>query len=145
MAEPGKELAKKSFVPGGKPGPGRPRGSPNKHPKDKTARIKEAMAILNGPVTPLSIMWDMARGRRRFNPDILEACKAAAPYVHPKLVAVQIDASVNLSHEQSLAELDRIDARGNPNVVTGGSFQVLEEASGEGFSSEMDEAIDGDE
>ncbi len=36
----------------------------------------------------------------------IEAAKAAAPYVHPRLAAVQVSGGLTLTHEQALAALD---------------------------------------
>lgn len=90
----------------GTPGPGRPKGQRNKKTQE---RMDLAMQILQSGQTPLQIMWNMARGTRKFDAQILEACKAAAPYVHPKLIAVKMDANVTVSHEEALDELDGLD------------------------------------
>jgi hypothetical protein len=86
---------------GRRPGAGRPRGSRNR-------RTREAIAAAEQGVTPLNyllqVMWDPKNDTAAR----LEAAKAAAPYVHPKLssIEVQTDADVRtLTDEQIRREL----------------------------------------
>lgn len=68
---------------GARPGSGRKKGSPNK----KTAAL--VAAVEASGITPLDYMLDLMRDGSQ-PPDIrFEAAKAAAPYVHPKLAAVE--------------------------------------------------------
>lgn len=36
----------------------------------------------------------------------MEAAKSAAPYVHPKLAAVELSGGLSLNHEDALGELE---------------------------------------
>lgn len=100
----------------GTPGPGRPKGSKNK--KVGPNRRETALNILNSGLTPLDIMWGMARGTRKFDPRKLAAAAACAPYVHPKLQMVKISAEEGggalhqLSHEDALEMLDSAEPQG---------------------------------
>lgn len=88
---------------GKRPGAGRPKGKPN---GATVKRTEHATALLEAGVTPLQIMVEMARGERKYDEDILEAAKAAAPYMHPKLSSVDMNAEVTVSHEEKLRELE---------------------------------------
>jgi len=66
--------------------------------------------------TPLAFLLDLVEdpGRADYSPEQalyhdrmrLEAAKAAAPFVHPRLAQVEHKGSLKLTHEQALAELD---------------------------------------
>jgi hypothetical protein len=68
---------------GRRPGAGRPPGAATK----KTRAVADRAAL--GDVTPLDVMLDMLTGAREFDQSLLEVAKAAAPYVHPRLSAVE--------------------------------------------------------
>lgn len=77
---------------GARPGAGRKKGIPNK------ASAAKAAAVAATGITPLDYMLDVMRNGEtetiRF-----EAAKNAAPYVHPKLAALEhkVDASVTVN------------------------------------------------
>lgn len=66
---------------------GRTKGVPNKANAARTA------AIVASGLTPLDYMLTLLRDEKRADDERFEAAKAAAPYVHAKLAAV--DATVN--------------------------------------------------
>lgn len=67
---------------GRRPGAGRPRGSRNK------ATAAKAAAIAKSGITPLDYMLRVMR--QSDNEAVrLDAAKAAAPYVHPRLQAIE--------------------------------------------------------
>jgi hypothetical protein len=71
---------------GSKPGErrgGRQKGTPN-----KASAAREA-AIRKSGLTPLDYMLKLMRNRKLDQDTRLEAAKAAAPYVHPKLNSVE--------------------------------------------------------
>lgn len=68
---------------GARPGAGRKRGVPNK----RTAAV--AKAVEASGLTPLEYMLSVMRDEGAENPIRLDAAKAAAQYVHPKLAAVE--------------------------------------------------------
>lgn len=77
---------------------GRQKGTGNKATADREA------AIAASGLTPLDYMLQVMRtsadeGRQ------LDAAKAAAPYVHPRLSAVELSGELGLTHEQWLASL----------------------------------------
>lgn len=85
---------------GRRPGAGRKPGSID---RDKKAMLKE---IAESGLTPLEFLVKMYR-----NPNLeierrIDAAKAACPYVHTRLQAIDIDANVNVSHEDALRELE---------------------------------------
>lgn len=62
---------------------GRAKGTPNK------ASVAKAEAVAASGLTPLDYMLSIMRDPERM-PDVrLDAAKAAAPYVHPKLAAIE--------------------------------------------------------
>lgn len=131
----------------GAPGPGRPKGVPNRKIKETRQRAQDILQriLKNGP-TPLEIMWKMLKfpwvcrncdhlsetrfkicpaceakpikvGKglvypcvRNFDASLLEAAKAAAPYVHPRLQQITLSGHLGITHEEALARLDRLDA-----------------------------------
>lgn len=79
---------------GARPGAGRPKGMPNK----RTRELQKA--VEDSGITPLDFMLNVMRGKAPEGADAaeviaweamrFEAAKAAAPYVHPKLAAVEV-------------------------------------------------------
>lgn len=68
---------------GKRPGAGRKPGSPNK------ATAAREKAIRKSGLTPLDYMLKLMRNSALDRDTRLDAAKAAAPYVHPKLNAVE--------------------------------------------------------
>lgn len=85
---------------GARPGAGRKKGSPNK------ATQAQREAVVQSGKTPLEYLLDVMRDAGRDLSARLDAAKAAAPYVHPKLSSVEMKANVSLSHEDALDELE---------------------------------------
>lgn len=85
---------------GFRPGAGRKKGQTTK--MNEEARAK----ALEGGVSPLDYMLGLLRNEE--NPADLrfEAAKAAAPYVHAKLAAIEHSGGMTLTHEDALNELD---------------------------------------
>lgn len=113
-----------------------PKSLRRKFQKATSTKINTALTILTSGVTPLGIMHEMLMGDREFDPDVLEVCKAIAPYVHPKLSAVALQLGEgNMTHEQALKELDKIP---------GGASTALALGTGEALSEELEneEALD---
>jgi len=88
---------------GARPGAGRPKGKPNQF--NDEARKK----ALEGGISPLDYMLGILRDESRPEDVRMDAAKAAAPYLHAKLAAVEHSGAVSLTHEDALDELD--DAR----------------------------------
>lgn len=79
---------------------GRQKGTPNKRTQDVVAAI-EASGL-----TPLDFMLKVMRDENEL-PDVrLDAAKAAAPYVHPRLATIENTGTMTLRHEDVLAELE---------------------------------------
>jgi hypothetical protein len=79
---------------------GRQKGTPNKRTQEVVAKI-EASGL-----TPLDYMLKVMRDENEL-PDVrLDAAKAAAPYVHPRLATIENTGTMTLRHEDVLAELE---------------------------------------
>lgn len=76
------------------PGAGRPKGAANK------ATALREKAIAASGLTPLAYMIQLMRDETQEQPVRLDAAKAAAPFVHPRLNAI----AVNQSSESNLRE-----------------------------------------
>lgn len=85
---------------GPRPNSGRKPGSRNK----KTEQ--QIQAVEQSGLTPLDYLLSVMRDEANEAKDRVEAAKAAAPYVHPRLSQMQLDANVSLDHESALDELD---------------------------------------
>lgn len=84
---------------GKRPGAGRPKGVPNK------ASIERQAEIAASGVTPLEFMLNRMRDEGVPLADRFEAAKAAAPYVHPRLAAVEHSGDLSVTHEDALGDL----------------------------------------
>lgn len=67
---------------GKRPGAGRPKGSRNRR------REEQARAIAASGLTPLNYLLSVLRDVNASAERRLDAAKAAAPYVHPKLASI---------------------------------------------------------
>ncbi len=56
-------------------------------------------------ITPLEYMLSIMRNDEADEAKRLDAAKAAAPYVHPRLAAVEHSGEMHLTHEEFLAGL----------------------------------------
>lgn len=84
----------------GKKTGGRTKGVPNKATAAKVAEV-EASGL-----TPLDYLLSVMRDDQKM-PDVrLDAAKAAAPYVHPRLAAINHSGAMTFTHEDALNELD---------------------------------------
>lgn len=99
---------------GKRPGAGRKQGAVTKRTQEATA------AILASGLTPLDYMLSIMRDETKL-PDIrFEAAKAAAPYVHPKLAAIEHTGKdggpIQHAHELSDDDLAAIAAGRGPRT-----------------------------
>jgi hypothetical protein len=85
---------------GKRDGAGRKPGVPNTKTKELVEKV-EASGL-----TPLNYMLAILRDETLSREDRFEAAKAAAPFVHAKLAAVEHSGGLNLSHEDALDEFD---------------------------------------
>lgn len=68
---------------GARPGAGRPRGARNRKTRETVAAIEQS------GLTPLDYMLSVMRDAGQ-EPEVrLDAAKSAAPYVHPRLAAIE--------------------------------------------------------
>lgn len=85
---------------GRREGAGRKAGVPNRATAERQAEIAAS------GLTPLDYMLGILRDEEQTTENRFEAAKAAAPYVHPKLSTVEMNANVTTSHEEALGELE---------------------------------------
>jgi hypothetical protein len=85
---------------GSRPGAGRKVGAPN-----KATAARQAEVAASG-VTPLDYMLAVMRDDSIAPDRRDDMAKAVAPYVHPKLAAIDHSGSLNIIHETALDELD---------------------------------------
>ena len=85
---------------GKREGAGRPTGAVNKVTAEKRAEV-EASGL-----TPLDFMLRVLRDESAEDNKRLDAAKAAAPYCHARLTAVELSGAVaGMTHEEWLASL----------------------------------------
>jgi len=97
---------------GARPGAGRKPGQSTK--LNQKAR-EEALA---GGISPLDYMLALLRDEDEAKEVRMDAAKAAAPYLHPRLAAVEHSGDMTLRHENALDELDE-PGEGDPSPVEG--------------------------
>lgn len=85
---------------GKRPGAGRKAGTPNKANAERQAEVAAS------GLTPLDYMLTMLRNEEASPADRMWAAEKAAPYVHPKLAAVEHSGGMTFTHEEALDELD---------------------------------------
>lgn len=85
---------------GKREGAGRTKGTANK------ASIARQAEIMASGLTPLDYMLEILRDTEAPKDDRKWAAQQAAPFVHPKLAAVEHSGGLTFSHEDALDELD---------------------------------------
>lgn len=85
---------------GKRDGAGRKAGSPNKASAERQAEV-EASGL-----TPLDYMLAVLRNEDETEANRMWAAEKAAPFVHPKLAAIEHSGGMRLTHEDALDELD---------------------------------------
>lgn len=85
---------------GVRPGAGRKQGAITK----KTRDIAEKAS--SEGITPLEFMLEVMRDTKADRAERLDMAKAAAPYIHPRLAAVEHSGDMTLRHEDALADLE---------------------------------------
>ncbi|MEE4108454.1 MAG: hypothetical protein V2I24_03850 [Halieaceae bacterium] len=85
---------------GARPRAGRPPGA-----KNKATRAREK-AITESGLSPLEYLIQVYRDEAEDTGKRLDAAKAAAPYLHPRLSSVQVSGDLTINHEQALKELE---------------------------------------
>ncbi len=100
---------------GARQGAGRPKGSKDSKPRKITVRTLDdvkrvkARAMNEGKILPLDLFMDVLNDPEADHAARMEAAKAAAPFMHPRLQATVFqDQTDKMTHEQRLAELDAL-------------------------------------
>lgn len=81
---------------------GRKKGTPNKKAVDLAKVAAEG-------ITPLEYMLNIMRDPNADPSRRDHMAKAAAPYIHPKLGAIEHSGGLTFSHEDALGKLDDVD------------------------------------
>jgi len=87
------------MAPGIKTG-GRQKGTPNR------ATVQRQQEVAESGLTPLDYLLSIMRDEQAVIDMRIDAAKAAAPYIHPRLAAIDHSGSLLISHETALEELD---------------------------------------
>lgn len=83
------------------------RAGAGRKPGNSTRMNEEArQQALVGGISPLDFMLKILRDENQAADARFEAAKAAAPYVHARLAAVEHSGDMTLRHEDALDELD---------------------------------------
>lgn len=85
---------------GPRPGSGRPKGAVNIKTKEAIAQAAET------GISPLDFLLAAMRDESRGFETQMDAAKAAAPYLHAKLSAVENSGSITIAHETAISELE---------------------------------------
>lgn len=84
---------------------GRPAGSINRASAERQRRVLES------GLTPLDYLLQIVRDKSQDTARRLDAAKASAPYVHPRLSAIHYTGDFEVqTHEERLAELEKAAA-----------------------------------
>lgn len=92
---------------GSRQGAGRKAGAATKLNEEARKQAAE------GGLMPLDFLLSIMRDEKLTRQDRVDAAKAAAPYVHAKLAAVEHSGGISFSHEDALAELDEPEGTGD--------------------------------
>ncbi len=79
---------------------GRQKGTPNKVTVETEAKIAAT------GLTPLAYMLSILRDETAEQAARFEAARSAAPYVHPRLAAIEHSGDMTVHHEDALDELE---------------------------------------
>lgn len=85
---------------GTRPGAGRKPGAPNK------ATAKRQEEVKASGLAPLDYLLQVMRDETVPREERVDAAHKAAPFVHPKLAAIEHSGSMTFTHEDALNELD---------------------------------------
>lgn len=84
---------------GARPGAGRPKGAQNKR------TIEQVEAVKATGMTPLEYLTSVYQDESADEAKRIDAAKAAAPYIHPKLTNIEAKIDASLSYEERLRRL----------------------------------------
>jgi hypothetical protein len=83
------------------------RANAGRKPGSITRKTRDiAEKALQAGLTPLDYMLAQMRDEKNAKELRMDAAKAAAPYVHARLAAIEHSGGLNLSHEDALDEFD---------------------------------------
>ena len=64
--------------------------------------------MTDGKQTPLDYMIKVMRGELEYDENRFKAASAAAPYMHPRLQAIEHSGEIVSKHEQAIDELEQL-------------------------------------
>ena len=108
---------------GKRPGAGRKKGSSLTSNMAK----KTAMRVLDNGASPLDYMLAVMTGEKEYDETKFKAAVSAAPYVHPRLQAVEHSGEIVSKHEQAIDELEKLALDNIDAAATSSSDNDLEE------------------
>jgi hypothetical protein len=82
-------------------------------------------ALTDGRPTPLGYILSVMRGEIEYDEVRFRAAKEAAPYMHPKLQAIEHSGEIVSKHESAVDELDKL-AQTNTIIATADDVDELE-------------------
>ena len=101
--------------------PGERRGGRQKGTRNKATAAREAEIAASG-LTPLDFMLNLLRDKNSSPEDRKWAASTAAPYVHPRLAAVEHSGDMTIKHEDWLDKLPDGDGH-HADEQSGGARQ----------------------
>ena len=115
---------------GKRPGAGRKKGNST---RERVARAPAIKKLTDGKTTPLDYLVQVMRGDVTYDEQKFKAAVAAAPYMHPRLQAIEHSGEIVSKHEQAVDELERaagitaIAANGSSDSEVASHLDELEE------------------
>ena len=100
--------------------PGERRGGRQKGTPNKATAARQAEIAKSGQ-TPLDYMLNIMRDPKQPKQRRDEMAKAAAPYVHPRIAAMQSNSALTYSMEDGLLALDALASRAERSPTSDGS------------------------
>ena len=100
---------------------GGPRPNSGRKPGSKVkALAKHAIKASKEGITPLDYLLNVLRDETQSHDERFDAAKAAAPYMHPRLQAIEHSGEIISKHEQDLEELEKL-AQVNTDIAAASS------------------------
>lgn len=118
---------------GKRPGSGRKRGQSNSRSRDAAERVHEAAAareeleeaVHNG-ATPLEYMLAVLRDKKTDWKRRDDMAKAAAPYIHARLAAIEHSGGLTISREVWLEHIGQLSAQGMGDAEIAAELAALQ-------------------
>jgi len=107
---------------------GGPRPNSGRKPGSKVkALAKHAIKASKEGITPLDYLLNVLRDEKQPHDERFDAAKAAAPYMHPRLQAIEHSGEIVSKHEQAIDELEKLALDNIDAAAASSSDNDLEE------------------